>query len=174
MPSAETRAKISAALKGRVYSPETLERMRAAAQGRRVSDETRALLSERGRGRTQTLDARRRIGAAGALRERKHGHSSGGIVSPTYQSWMAMKRRCLIPTNASWKWYGGRGIAVCERWQTFENFLADMGERPKGRTLDRRDNNGNYGPDNCRWATAKEQIANRRLREIASLERESV
>ncbi len=73
-----------------------------------------------------------------------------------------MRRRCNTPTHINFANYGGRGIKVCERWSKFENFLADMGERPEGATLDRIDQNGNYEPTNCRWADAKTQSANRR------------
>ena len=88
----------------------------------------------------------------------RHGHSD----SPTYTSWSNMIRRCEDARHPSFDCYGGRGITVCARWrQDFAAFLADMGERPVGKTLDRYPNNdGNYEPGNCRWATPKEQRAN--------------
>src|SRR5881396_946844 len=83
--------------------------------------------------------------------------------SPTYRSWRAMRERCYEPMNASYQRYGGRGIKVCSRWrESFETFLADMGERPVGCVMDRIDNNGNYEPSNCRWVTVKQSGFNRR------------
>lgn len=81
---------------------------------------------------------------------------------PTYRIWQSMKTRCLNPNTAYYRYYGGRGISVCERWMSYRLFLMDMGERPEGMSLDRIDTNGNYEPGNCRWATSKEQSVNKR------------
>ena len=84
----------------------------------------------------------------------------GMVGTPTYKTWQSMKARCNNSRDTVFKNYGGKGISVCERWLKFENFLADMGERPSGMSLDRIDNSGNYEPGNCRWATDLTQAFN--------------
>lgn len=99
----------------------------------------------------------------------KHGYHG----TPTYNSWLGMRQRCYLKTSISYKKYGGRGIKVCKRWEKFENFLADMGERPEGKTLDRINNNGDYKPSNCRWATLSEQQRNKNKYEYPSVHKNS-
>lgn len=90
----------------------------------------------------------------------KHGMKGSG----TYTSWSAMVQRCTNPNNPNWKHYGGRGITVCDEWLNFEIFYEDMGERPVGLKLDRKDNEKGYYKENCQWATQTEQVRNRRNR----------
>lgn len=88
----------------------------------------------------------------------RHGESHG----PTWRSWKSMHDRCYLRAHKSWKDYGGRGIAVCASWHVYENFRAEMGERPAGTQLDRVDNNRGYEPSNCRWSTPRQNANNRR------------
>lgn len=93
-----------------------------------------------------------------------HGHSKNRTMSPTYISWYGMKARCLNPNHSRYQYYGGRGIKVCDRWLIFKNFLEDMGIRLNGMTLERVNNDGNYEPSNCKWATWSEQMNNQSKR----------
>jgi len=130
------RAKISATKKGHAVSPETRGKIGAAARGRKQSAEQVAARAE-------------------ALT--RHGM----YRTPTYRSWDGMKQRCLNPKATGYARYGGAGVTVCDRWLSFENFLADMGARPEGTTLDRINPTLGYEPGNCRWATRSEQNRNR-------------
>lgn len=100
-------------------------------------------------------------------RSLKHGFRTGGCSTSTYSIWQNMKSRCRNVKHPMYKYYGGRGITYCERWETYQNFLADMGERPEGLTLHRKNNDGNYNTDNCAWVTMKEQCVNRRPKNTA-------
>ena len=93
-----------------------------------------------------------------------HGHSTKGTRSSTYNSWAGMLTRCRNPKSAAYKYYGARGISVCDRWLVFETFLTDMGECPRGKSIDRINNDGDYEPANCRWATRAQQASNQRKR----------
>lgn len=85
--------------------------------------------------------------------------SHGRSKTPTYRIWSGLFTRCYNEKSTVYRYYGGRGIKVCDRWKSFESFLSDMGERPQGLQLDRIDNDGDYSPDNCRWVSSKENNA---------------
>jgi hypothetical protein len=116
-------------------------------------------------GTTVTPSNRLRLGrttSCGCARA-DHGEAKHGACTPLYRVWLSMRERCNNPKAKSYANYGGRGITVCPEWDSYQQFAADMGERPPGRSLDRKDNDGPYAPWNCRWATALEQMANTRV-----------
>lgn len=99
----------------------------------------------------------------------KHGHSKGGKISSTYISWSGMIQRCEYKKNKRYADWGGKGVSVCEKWHKFANFLLEMGERPKGKTLDRINPFGNYEKANCRWADRFQQAANKRTTYLSTI-----
>lgn len=119
-----------------------------------------------GKGKSNSCGCLQREGATARLnanRKIKHGMKRRGNPAPEYAVWSMMKKRCHDPEDKDYRHYGGRGIVVCQRWRdSFENFIADMGRRPPGLTLERKDNSKGYEPSNCKWATWTEQAKNRR------------
>ena len=95
-------------------------------------------------------------------RNTRHGHACRGKVTSAYSRWVSMLQRCFNPNDKEYRHYGGRGITVCERWLDFVNFFADMGDPPRACRSIASTIDGDYGPDNCRWADAKQQRQNRR------------
>jgi hypothetical protein len=111
--------------------------------------------------RSVTSGMTRSCGCLNAEVRKAHRRTHGMSRTSTYQVWLNMVNRCIDPKDAAFSQYGGRGITVCERWRnSFENFLADMGERPSSKSIDRINNDGRYAKDNCRWATRAEQARN--------------
>ncbi|MEU1273052.1 helix-turn-helix domain-containing protein [Streptomyces sp. NPDC005799] len=142
----EARAKVAAELKPRYEAGATIKQ----------------LAEETGRSTAGVADLLRAAGTEMRPGTRRtHGYTGTSL----YRSWADMVDRCTRPTHKRWADYGGRGITVCERWRKFENFLADVGDRPPGMTIDRVDNDRGYEPDNFRWANTSTQNRNRRYYE---------
>jgi hypothetical protein len=146
-------------LEGRVFGKLTIT-ARAPNQGRNTMYDCRCECGAGKRVMAKNL-ANGRTKSCGCVRcVEAHGQAK----KPTYLTWIGMKQRCTNPKATGFKNYGGRGITVCPQWMKFSVFLSDMGERPEGMTLDRKDNDQGYRPDNCVWATHKQQATNRRKR----------
>jgi hypothetical protein len=119
-------------------------------------------------GSMRSCGCRRR--AVLAAQKRRHGHRFERKTSRTYATWAGITARCRNPNHRSYPNYGGRGITVCDRWLDFRNFSHRHGERPPRRTIERKDNDRGYSPDNCRWATRTQQARNRRSTRLVPLD----
>lgn len=156
-------AKISAALKGRPLSKAHKEALKCAEGCTCAKHDLRntGQYQPGSSGFNRPHSEETRLKLAQYMGERASSYKHGWAGTPTYATWSSMHSRCTDPRNASYQRYGGRGITVCGPWDDFETFLSDMGERPRGMTLDRINRDGNYEPVNCRWATKAEQEANK-------------
>lgn len=132
--------------------------------GKCISFQWRCVCGARGESRRGPIDGgqKKSCGCQRVVNIRAACRTHDKSTTPTYHIWGAMVQRCMNKNAVGFHRYGGRGITVCDRWLLFDNFLADMGEQPKNLSLDRVDNQKGYSPDNCKWATRKEQARNTR------------
>lgn len=139
---------------------------RQPVQGYQMADSNPTGLCQCGCGQPTAIAKQTRRGNIKGLplrfvRGHKSTHKSHGLTdSVEYRNWKHMLERCRNPQHPKWPRYGGRGISVCKQWLSFERFIEDMGPKPPGASIDRINNNGNYEPSNCRWATPKQQSQN--------------